>query len=147
MIKIKMGLSGILFILLLIALVFGFRKKSSPKTALTVYTLGLIAVVLLGFFGAQLVYERKIPEVVSKTYLAGEKIFAANCKTCHPGGGNIIKPDHPILNSPKLKNFDTFISWIRKPIAPMPPFPESEISLGQARELYPYLTDVLSRSK
>ena len=146
LIKIKMVLSGILFVLFLVSLVFGYRKKGSPKTSLTVYTLGLISVVLLGFFGAQLVYERKTPEVVSNTYLAGEKIFAANCITCHPGGDNIIKPDHPIKNSPKLKNFNTFISWIPKPIAPMPPFPESEISVGQARELYPYLTDVLNRS-
>jgi uncharacterized membrane protein len=143
-IKVKMGLSGILFILFLVALVFGFRKKGTPKTALTVYTLGLMSVVLLGFFGAQLVYERKTPEV-SKTYLAGEKIFTANCITCHPGGGNILIPDHPIINSPKLKNPDTFISWIRNPIAPMPKFPESKISVGQAKELYLYLTDVLSR--
>lgn len=143
-IKIKMILSGILFILFLIALIFGFGKGRSPKTALTVYSLGLVTVMLLGFLGAQLVYGRKTPEV-SKTYLAGEKIFAANCITCHPGGDNIIKPDHPIKNSPKLKNIDTFIAWIRNPIAPMPPFPESKISVGQAKDLYPYLTDILSR--
>ncbi len=145
-VKIKMALSGILFLLFLIALVPRFRKEKLPRAVLAIYTLGLFTVMLLGFFGAQLVYGRKTPEVPKK-YLAGERLFADHCQVCHPGGGNIIRPDHPIKNSPKLKDIDTFISWIRNPVSPMPSFSESEISVGQAKDLYPYLTEVLSCQK
>lgn len=144
-VKIKMVLSGILFFLFLTALILGFKERRSPKTALTVYTLGLFTVVLLGFFGAQLVYGGKTIKE-AKSYEAGEKIFAANCLTCHPRGENLFNPDKPIRNSAKLKDLFTFIYWIRHPKAPMPQFPESKISGGQARELYPYITEVLTRS-
>lgn len=144
-VKIKMVLSGILFLLFLTALIFGFKEGRSSKTALTVYTLGLFTVVLLGFFGAQLVYGGKTTGE-AKTYQAGEKLFAANCLSCHPRGENLIKPDKPIRNSPKLKDLDSFISWIRHPKAPMPQFPESEISVDQAQKLYSYISEVLTRS-
>ncbi len=142
-IKIKMVLSGILFILLLsAALFFKFKEEFRSKALLIIYTLGLLIVVLLGFFGAQLVYEEETPRG-AKAYAAGEKIFVANCGICHPKGGNLIKPDQPIRNSSKLKDLDTFISWIRHPQAPMPPFPDTQISASQAQELFQYISRVL----
>ncbi len=146
-IKIKMALSGIFFIFLLAAALFFKRKEElRSKVPLIFYTLCLFTVVLLGFFGAQLVYEEKTPNE-AKAYAAGEKLFEANCVGCHPQGGNLIKPDRPIRNSPKLKDLDTFIAWIRHPQAPMPPFPEPQVSPGQAKELFRYISEVLVLSR
>ncbi len=146
-IKIKMVLSGILFILLLSAtLFFKFKKESKSKALLIIYTLGLFIVVLLGFFGAQLVYEEKTPKG-ARAYVAGEKIFVANCVICHPQGGNLIRPDRPIRNSSKLKDLDAFIPLIRHPKAPMPSFPDTQISLSQAKELFQYIREVLVQGR
>ena len=144
-IMIKMVLASVLWVLFLLVLILNFRKERNSKLTLTLYSLGLLTAVLLGFFGAQLVYGGK-SRGESSTYQPGEKLFAANCIACHPGGRNIMKPDHPIINSPKLKDLDTFLSWIRHPIAPMPTFSDSEISDNQARALYAYITKVLVRS-
>ena len=87
-IKLKMALSGIFFILLLAAALFFKRQEElRSKVPLIFYTLCLFTVVLLGFFGAQLVYEEKTP-TEAKAYAAGEKLFEANCVGCHPQGGN-----------------------------------------------------------
>ncbi len=143
-IKIKMVLALVLLVLFLLVLILNFRKERNSKLTLALYSLGLLTAVLLGFFGAQLVYGGK--SLQSSTYQPGEKLFAANCIACHPGGRNILKPDHPIINSPKLKDLDTFVSWIRHPIAPMPTFSNSEISDNQAKALYAYITKVLVSS-
>ena len=142
LIKYKMGLAGILFIFLVIALVFILKEGVGSKGALTAYTLCFLTVVLLGYFGGQLVYGGKT-QTSPKDYKAGEKIFLAECSGCHPHGGNVIKPSMPIRNSPKLKDLETFIAWIRHPKPPMPPFPDSEISQSQAKELYEYIVNVL----
>jgi uncharacterized membrane protein len=139
-IKMKLILAVILLILLSAALFFGSREKAGSKGAsLTVYTLCLITVVLLGWFGARLVYEGK-NEGGSKTFQQGEKIFTTNCKACHPGGGNVMQPDKPLKNSPALKNLDAFTSLIRHPNEPMPAFPPSQVSDSEAKELYQYVT-------
>jgi uncharacterized membrane protein len=144
-VKVKLALCGILFFLLLTALILNFKKEGATKAILAVYTLGLFNVILLGFFGAQLVYG-KPQEITTKRHEAGKKIFSDHCLVCHPGGGNIINPSRPITNSPKLNHLDTFIAWIRKPASPMPRFTESEISARQAEGLYDYLSNDLKES-
>jgi uncharacterized membrane protein len=145
-IKMKLILASILLILFAAALFFGYREKAgSKKATLTIYTLCLITVVLLGWFGARLVYAEKNKDV-SKTYQRGEKIFVANCKTCHPGGGNVIQPAKPFKNSPALKNLDAFISLIRHPNMPMPASSPSQVSDSEAKELYKYITNELTNS-
>jgi mono/diheme cytochrome c family protein len=80
--------------------------------------------------------------------LPGETLFSFNCSNCHPNGGNTIIPGLPLRGSPKLMDFDTFLSYIRHPKmpngspGPMPPFPSSRISNDQARELYQYLKNM-----
>jgi uncharacterized membrane protein len=139
-------LSVVLGLLLLMALVFGRKGPVPSRATLTIYTLGFITVVLLGYFGGQLVYERKTPEP-SKSFLAGEKTFETYCFSCHPRGGNLIRPNKPIKNSSRLKDLETFMAWIRHPNKPMPPFPESQISINQTKELYAYLSQGLTLSK
>jgi len=145
-IKMKLILAGILLILLSAALFFGYKEKAGSKRAtLALYTLCLITVVLLGWFGARLVYAGKSKEA-SKTYQLGEKIFAVHCKICHPGGDNVIQPAKPLKNSPALKNLDVFISLIRHPNKPMPASSPSQVSDSEAKELYQFITNELARS-
>ena len=145
-IKMKMTLAGALFVLFAAGLLWGFRRGAGSKRALAVYTLSLVAASLIGFFGAELVYAQKSPKAPD-AFKAGAVIFETNCVDCHPQGQNILKPDHPIIGSRKLKSFQSFSGWIRKPVAPMPTFPESQISDADAKELYQYITNVLVRQK
>jgi mono/diheme cytochrome c family protein len=76
---------------------------------------------------------------------SGADLFAAYCAGCHPGGGNNIMPDLPIIGSKQLGDFDRFRSFVRRPTLPngargsMPGFSSSQISTRQMRTLYQYL--------
>ena len=144
---IKMVLAGMLFVLLVIALNFGFKGKGSSRGALITYTLCVITIVLLGWLGARLIYSGTgMAQKTMSTYQAGEKIFSANCSSCHPHGGNVIKSDKPLRDAPQLKNLETFVALLRSPVAPMPPFAESQIPDSQAKKLYEYIINVLKQS-
>ena len=142
----KMILAAILLVLTLAGAVIGFKGSERSKTSLVVYTLSFLVVVLLGWYGARLVYGGKTQEV-PKSFAAGGKIFAARCAACHPDGGNTIVPGKPLRNSPDLKDFKTFMVQLRQPEAPMPAFPESQLSESEAKELYDYITQVLNRTQ
>jgi mono/diheme cytochrome c family protein len=79
---------------------------------------------------------------------SGAGLFAAYCAGCHPGGGNNIMPDLPIVGSEELEDFDTFHSYMRSPTlpngahGPMPGFSSSQISTRQMRTLYRFLKSV-----
>jgi mono/diheme cytochrome c family protein len=95
----------------------------------------LYAIILLAFFIT-------VPEAragqVERTR-SGEEQFQVSCAACHSGGENILKPEHPMKGSRKLKDFATFLKWIRKPVVPMPKFPSSSLSVVQAEKLYRYI--------
>ena len=75
----------------------------------------------------------------------GAEIFRVDCSRCHARGGNIIVPNLPLRGAPQLKDFDTFLAYIRNPAmpdghpGPMPAFSPETISDDQAKELYHYL--------
>jgi cytochrome c6 len=69
----------------------------------------------------------------------GREEFQTNCSSCHPDGGNVIKPEKPLQGSKKLLNFKTFLLWIRNPVKTMTKFPPSQISDKQAQALYDYI--------
>jgi len=140
-IKIKLVLSGILIILLFIALLVGRKAKTETKGTLAIYTLCFFTVIIIGYFGGQLVFEGEgRPLTVPMRFMAGEKLFATNCNECHAGGGDI-------LNAPPLADFKTFLSLLRHPPEDMPPFPPEKLSDTQALKLYQYITKVLEKSK
>jgi len=142
-IKMKLILAGILFVLLLAALIFGSSEKAGPKKiTLAVYTLSLVTVVLLGWYGARLVYAGQTGGGAA-AYSGGEKIFETHCVSCHPGGGNVMDPDKPLKTSHRLKDFESFVAFIRHPEEPMPTFSPAQVSDGDAKELYRYITKVL----
>lgn len=70
---------------------------------------------------------------------AGEILFTHNCALCHTDGGNDVNPDKPLKKALALKEFATFAALIRAPNQPMPPYPPSQISDKQAKELYDYI--------
>ena len=145
-IRVKLTLAPILAGLLFVAILLGRRYGATSKIVLSIYFLCFCCVVVLGYFGGQLVYGGKTTTPAGN-FKAGEKIYATDCSACHARGGNLIDPGKPVLHSPKLKDLDTFLAWIRHPAAPMPAFPASKISDAEAKELYAYIMNVLEHSQ
>jgi uncharacterized membrane protein len=145
-ITVKLVLAGILLILLAVGVVLGSKGRQGSRGLLAIYSLCLLTVIGLGYFGAQLVYAGKA-QATPERYKAGEQVFLANCSACHPQGGNVINPQLPIHGSPRLKDLKTFIGWIRHPDPPMPVFGPSKLSDQEAGELYQYAVHALERQK
>ena len=153
-IKMKLALAVILFILLVFALSAGRRAESVSKSRVTLYTLGLITVTAIGYFGGELVFGDRTAQKEVKTVNieVNAQQFASSCGACHPNGGNSINPHLPLNNAPQLVNFETFLSYIRSPKARdgsmtvMPSFSPEKLSDQQAREVYQYIVKVLEKS-
>jgi uncharacterized membrane protein len=149
-IKVKITLAVILAALLLIAIVIGHKKRADSKGALTVYSLCFLVVVAIGYYGGELTYGSQARPAPAE-YMTGEKIFAATCSACHPKGRNAIIPSLPLVGSPKLAGFDTFLAFVRNPklpdgkAGPMPPILSPKLSDKEANELYNYITNELAK--
>jgi mono/diheme cytochrome c family protein len=147
-IKVKLATATLLAVLLLLAVIVGHQKGPTSKLALTLYTLCFLAVVVLGYYGGQLVYGIKGSSAPTN-YSAGRKIFAKNCNACHPNGTNALMPNLPLKGSAKLNQFETFLDFVRDPklpdgkTGPMPAFQPTKISDGEAKELYEYIVHEL----
>jgi uncharacterized membrane protein len=140
-IKIKLFLTGVLIVLLFIGVIFGRKKEAETKSSLAIYTLCLLVVTALGYFGGQLVFEGEgRVEKVPMRFLVGEKVFAANCNDCHPRGGDI-------LNAPQLVDFKKFLALLRNPPTGMTPFPPEQISDQKATRLYLYLVQLSGQQR
>ena len=147
----KLFLSGLLFILLSLGSFLIITDRGESKAILAIYALCFFTVVGLGYCGGRLVFEG-LAQAPPPGQEAGKKLFVLHCQACHPHGGNIIIPQYPIMRSPGLKEFNTFLTYIRDPHllngskGPMPDFPPSQISEAQARELYRYLFAAFAHS-
>lgn len=143
-IKVKLMVAPILVALLAAAAYLGGKHGAASLKVLPVYFLCFCAVVVLGYFGGQLVYGVK--EAPSRMeYVGGQKIYFKDCNACHPGGGNVIEHGKPVINSPELQDFQRFLKWVRQPRTPMPPFSEAQISDAQVKDLYEYIVHELNR--
>jgi uncharacterized membrane protein len=147
-IKVKLVMAPLLAVLMFAALLAGRKYGAQSKAAISLYFLCFCSVVVLGYFGGQLVYGTGSSPSLQQ-YKAGQAIFVANCSPCHPHGENVIKPNLPLKGSPKLVNFETFLGFIRSPRMPdgskgaMPDFSATKIPEGEAKALYGYITHVL----
>ena len=147
-IKVKLATAVVLTVLLLLAVIVARQRGPASKLAVALYTLCFLAVVVLGYFGGQLVYGFKASSS-SITDSTGRKIFTTNCSACHPKGANVIMPNLPLKGSSKLANSETLLAFVRDPklpdgkAGPMPAFPASRISDGEAGELYKYIVHEL----
>ncbi len=143
-IKIKVILAATLFILLTLVIWLGLRKRSANGLLSGLLALAVANIGALGYFGGELVYGSRVPKA-PVALQAGQRIFESNCAGCHPRGGNIIVPQLPLRSAPQLKEFGTFLAFLRNPKMPdrttgmMPEFPASKLSDQEVRQLYLYL--------
>ncbi len=148
-IKIKLWLTAVLFVLLALGAAIGARTRTGHAALFFIYLLSTATVSALGFYGADLVYKEKSPAAAGLRL--GEKLYAAHCGGCRPGGGNTITPELPVLNSPQLKDAGTFSRFNRNPTrldgsrGAMPAFPKEKISDEEMKQIYQFLTEVLSK--
>jgi len=147
-IKMKLVLAAILLFLLLVAVVYGALAGSFTKTVVAIYTLCLLTVIGLGYFGGELVYGTHEPAGTEATGLAarGEQLFKQNCSACHvtdstatkvgPGLKGVFKQDKfPISGRPVSD--DNFREILKTPFSKMPPF--GHLSEEQVEALLNYL--------
>jgi len=146
-IKMKLSLAGGLLVLLAGSTFLAFRRDAASRRIVPIlYSLCLVVAVGLGWFGARLVFDGKSGAAVtaaepkaSASQAAGERIFLANCRGCHPGGGNVMDANRPLAGSPALKSPEAFLSQIRHPRDQMPAFPAASIADEDAKALYLYV--------
>ena len=132
-IKMKLVLSGILLLLLLVAVVYASLAGAFTKTVMAIYALCLLTVIGLGYFGGELVYGTKAPagEEVKGPAAEGAMVFEQNCSACHftdstaikvgPGLKGIFKQDKfPVSGSPVSE--ENFRKQLMAPFDKMPPF-------------------------
>jgi cytochrome c6 len=67
---------------------------------------------------------------------AGEAVFKAKCASCHPDGGNIMKPKEALKG---LKDSKKIITQVRKGGGGMPAFDAKAISDADAKLLANYI--------
>lgn len=148
-IKMKVALATSLLLLLSVCLFVG-RKPQTPVWVMqSLYSLCLMNVLGLGYFGGQLVYEGRVPEA-GEGFSTGRQIFIKRCSGCHVNGGNIFYPNLPLRSAPQLASYQDFAAFIREPRlpngekGPMPVFKQSKLPDQQVRELYDYVVNGLA---
>lgn len=147
----KFTLATVLAILLVVGGAVAFTRGTESAGLIAVNALLLLTVATLGYFGGELVYGNRAAAVPAESvllqgYEPGRTLYAANCGGCHANGGNVIKPELPVKNSPKTADFQSFRSWIRNPSPPMPTYSSTVLTDQQARDIFQYVTQVLNRS-
>ena len=171
-IKMKMILASSVLVLLAIGIILGSELKVHAAPMVVIYALAFVCVVGLGWYGARLVYggwSGAAPQAAAPAAQAGsataqaaaapapapqagERLFAANCASCHPNGGNVIEASLPLKSSKKLVDLATFTAFIRSPRMPdgsagnMPAFPADQVSDKQTGDLYSYIESMRSSS-
>jgi len=158
-IQIKMILAGVLLVLLGAGIIVGGEEKPHAVAMSVIYLLSVVAVIALGYFGASLVYGRGAAAARSSTIgvseappptagiaSEGESLFAANCRSCHAGGGNAIEPRLPVRGSRRLASLESFEAFLRAPSMPdgrpgaMPAFGADSLQADRVKELYDFVT-------
>ncbi|MGR9115672.1 MAG: DUF2231 domain-containing protein [Gammaproteobacteria bacterium] len=143
-IKMKIALAVLLLLLLTISLIVGRNPKTPAWVMGSLFSLSLLNVLGLGYFGGQLVYEGRVPEA-GEGFSLGRKIFVNRCSGCHANGGNILYPNLPLRTAPQLESYQQFSEFIRNPrlpngkVGPMPAFKPNKLSDQQLRDLYDYV--------
>lgn len=142
-VQMKILLAAVLLLLLLAGFYLGRASQGERRSLPVLYVACFVIVSGIGYFGGELVYGQDPP--AAKQYQAGQQIFATNCAGCHPNGGNTLKPKSPVKNSAKTAEYKVFLEWVRKPDAPMPPFPPSALSDQQVKDLFDYTVNVINK--
>ncbi len=132
-IKIKLVLTGILLVLLAAGVLFSRKGTGATKTLLTIYVLCLLTMSGLGYFGAELIFGTPAARTVPKLFVAGSKIFEAQCGSCH---ANVTE----LSNSRQTAaSFAAFLAFLRKPSGGMPALSAQALSNDQAMQVYHFI--------
>ncbi len=134
-ITMKLILAGVLLIILVIAIVMGFRTETSPKHIVTIYAVSLVVVIGIGYFGGELVYGKRAPKAEPQEGLVSEGaiVFNESCSACHhsdkteykigPGLKGLFKMEKlPVSGRPA--NEGNVRLQMKTPFRNMPAFPE-----------------------
>jgi uncharacterized membrane protein len=152
-IRVKIVLAVLLVVFLIAALVMQRRLRAGSRLLLIPYALALACALGLGYFGAQLVYTDPGAAVgaTAPQSAAGNAAFETSCAACHPGGGNTIKPNLTLVGAPQLRDFQTFLAYVRRPKARdgsdtvMPAFDAASLPDRDARQLYDYVNQAFRK--
>jgi len=82
----KLGLAGLLGVLLITGVLLGRRDPARVKHIMPIYFLCFLTVACLGYFGGQIVYGGKSPGAQAP-FQDGQKLFENHCSGCHAHGG------------------------------------------------------------
>jgi len=74
--------------------------------------------------------------VVLAAETGGEAIFKSNCSSCHPNGGNLMKPSKSLK---RIKNPGKIIRKVRNGGGGMPSFDAKTISEAEVGQLADYI--------
>ena len=88
-IKIKLFLAAVLIAWISAGLFIAYKRGIESRFVMLNYSVSFLLVVVLGYFGGDLVYGGERPKA-PESYLAGMKVFNENCAACHPKGGNVV---------------------------------------------------------
>ncbi len=122
-------------------LLFKWHHRLATISIIVAFThgiLGLLGGDTTGYNMSGSVQDKESQQ--SSLISAGADTFNAHCRVCHQNGGNSITPNKPIKGSRKLRDFETFLAFIRNPASSMPSFSQGTISDKRAKELYEYIT-------
>ena len=134
-ITMKLILAGLLLVLLVIAVVMGFRTENYSKNVVAVYAVCLVIVIGIGYFGGELVYGKRAPKAEPQEGLVGKGaiVFNESCLSCHhsdkaeykigPGLKGLFKMENmPVSGRPV--NEENVRLQMKTPFRNMPAFPE-----------------------
>ncbi len=160
-IRYKMILASSVLVLLAVGIIVGSEVKVHAAPMVVIYALAFVCVVGLGWFGGRLVYGGWSPETpqaaaapaagapATPAAAPGERLFANNCSSCHPRGGNVVEASLPMKTSKKLASVADFTAFVRSPHMPdgsagnMPAFGTDQLSDTQVGDIYKYVVSMV----
>ncbi len=138
-IKMKLGLTVALLVLLLAVVFTSIQSKKESVPRLLVHLLSLLVVIGLGYFGGELVYGKKTTSTQTtgqnatdtESVVAGAKLFDKSCSFCHftdntntkvgPGLKGLFEREKMSFSGWPVSD-DSVQRQLKTPFKEMPPF-------------------------
>ncbi len=134
-ITMKLILAGLLLVLLVVAIVLGFRTENWSRNVVIIYAVCLVVVIGIGFFGGELVYGKRAPTAAADKDLVSEGalVFNQSCSACHhsdktdykigPGMQGLFQLEKLPVSGRPVTEANIRVQ-LKTPFKNMPPFPE-----------------------
>jgi hypothetical protein len=134
-ITMKLILAGLLLVLLIVAIVMGFRTENWSRNVVIIYAVCLVVVIGIGYFGGELVYGKRAPTAAAEEGLVteGAVVFNQGCSACHhadkkdyrigPGMQGLFQLEKLPVSGRPVTEANIRIQ-LKTPFKNMPAFPE-----------------------